>query len=89
MEPHGAVSEHLNRMVEPKAAAAPSFSFGHQEASCWRDIQALHEEWSARGAEFLTPPLDRGPEIRCYVRDPDGHLIEVGQTSPEFLKQIG
>jgi catechol 2,3-dioxygenase-like lactoylglutathione lyase family enzyme len=43
----------------------------------------------ARGAEFLTPPQDRGPEIRCYVRDPDRHLIEVGQTSPEFLKQIG
>ncbi len=20
-------------------------------------------------------------EIRCYLRDPDGHLIEVGQTT--------
>jgi hypothetical protein len=20
-------------------------------------------------------------EIRCYMRDPDGHLIEVGQTT--------
>jgi hypothetical protein len=29
------------------------------------DIHAVHEEWSARGAEFLTPPQDRGPEIRC------------------------
>jgi catechol 2,3-dioxygenase-like lactoylglutathione lyase family enzyme len=45
------------------------------------DIQAVYEEWSARGAEFLTPPLDRGPEIRCYLRDPDGHLIEVGQST--------
>jgi len=45
------------------------------------DIQALYEEWSARGAEFLTPPMDRGREIRCYIRDPDGHLIEVGQTT--------
>jgi catechol 2,3-dioxygenase-like lactoylglutathione lyase family enzyme len=44
------------------------------------DIAALHEDWSARGAEFLTPPLDREREIRCYMRDPDGHLIEVGQT---------
>ena len=34
---------------------------------------------SARGAKFLTPPIDRGGEIRCYMRDPDGHLIEVGQ----------
>jgi catechol 2,3-dioxygenase-like lactoylglutathione lyase family enzyme len=53
------------------------------------DIQAIYAEWSARGAEFLTPPQDRGAEIRCYIRDPDGHLIEVGQTSPAFLEQIG
>jgi catechol 2,3-dioxygenase-like lactoylglutathione lyase family enzyme len=43
------------------------------------DIDAVYRQWSARGAEFLTPPIDRGAEIRCYVRDPDGHLIEVGQ----------
>ena len=43
------------------------------------DIHTVYEQWSARGAEFLTPPIDRGPEIRCYMRDPDGHLIEVGQ----------
>ena len=51
------------------------------------DIQAIYADWSSRGAEFLTPPQDRGAEIRCYLRDPDGHLIEVGQTSPEFLEQ--
>jgi catechol 2,3-dioxygenase-like lactoylglutathione lyase family enzyme len=45
------------------------------------DIQAIYDDWSARGAEFLTPPQDRGPEIRCYLRDPDGHLIEVGQAT--------
>ena len=43
------------------------------------DIAAVYAEWRARGAEFLTPPIDRGSEIRCYMRDPDGHLIEVGQ----------
>ena len=43
------------------------------------DIGAAYEQWSSRGAEFLTPPIDRGIEIRCYMRDPDGHLIEVGQ----------
>jgi catechol 2,3-dioxygenase-like lactoylglutathione lyase family enzyme len=46
------------------------------------DIASVYEEWKARGAEFLTPPMDRGAEIRCYIRDPDGHLIEVGQTTP-------
>jgi catechol 2,3-dioxygenase-like lactoylglutathione lyase family enzyme len=51
------------------------------------DIHAVYTEWSARGAEFLTPPQDRGAEIRCYLRDPDGHLIEVGQTNPAFLEQ--
>jgi catechol 2,3-dioxygenase-like lactoylglutathione lyase family enzyme len=45
------------------------------------DIQACYEEWGAKGAEFLTPPQDRGAEIRCYMRDPDGHLIEVGQST--------
>jgi catechol 2,3-dioxygenase-like lactoylglutathione lyase family enzyme len=53
------------------------------------DIQAVYAQWSARGAEFLTPPQDRGAEIRCYLRDPDGHLIEVGQTAQAFLDQIG
>ena len=45
------------------------------------DIAAVYAEWSARGAEFLTEPKDHGREIRAYVRDPDGHLIEVGQTT--------
>jgi catechol 2,3-dioxygenase-like lactoylglutathione lyase family enzyme len=45
------------------------------------DIRAVHEEWASRGARFLTPPQDLGREIRCYARDPDGHLIEVGQTT--------
>jgi catechol 2,3-dioxygenase-like lactoylglutathione lyase family enzyme len=45
------------------------------------DIQAVYAEWSARGAEFLTPPKEHETEIRCYIRDPDGHLIEVGQTT--------
>jgi catechol 2,3-dioxygenase-like lactoylglutathione lyase family enzyme len=45
------------------------------------DIHAVYAEWSARGAEFLTPPKEHETEIRCYIRDPDGHLIEVGQTT--------
>jgi lactoylglutathione lyase len=45
------------------------------------DIDRAYREWSARGAEFLTEPKDHGRELRAYLRDPDGHLIEVGQTS--------
>ena len=45
------------------------------------DIEAVYQEWSSRGARFLTPPINRGAEIRCYLRDPDGYLIEVGQAT--------
>jgi predicted enzyme related to lactoylglutathione lyase len=45
------------------------------------DIRASYEEWRRRGAEFLTEPKDHGREIRCYMRDPDGYIIEVGQTT--------
>jgi catechol 2,3-dioxygenase-like lactoylglutathione lyase family enzyme len=44
------------------------------------DIDAAYTEWKARGADFLTPPKQHPVEIRCYIRDPDGHIIEVGQT---------
>jgi len=48
------------------------------------DISAVYAEWSAKGAEFLTEPKDHGREIRAYIRDPDGHLIEVGQTTTQL-----
>jgi catechol 2,3-dioxygenase-like lactoylglutathione lyase family enzyme len=44
------------------------------------DIATVYKEWSAKGVEFLTEPKDHEREIRAYVRDPDGHLIEVGQS---------
>jgi len=45
------------------------------------DIAKFYRESSAKGAEFLTEPKDHGQEIRAYLRDPDGHLIEVGQLT--------
>jgi len=45
------------------------------------DIKACYEEWGSKGAEFLTEPKQHQSEIRCYMRDPDGHLIEVGQST--------
>lgn len=45
------------------------------------DIHTVYRVWRAQGAQFLTPPQDRDGEIRCYLRDPDGYLIEVGQTT--------
>lgn len=46
------------------------------------DIWQVYRDWTAKGATFLTEPKDHGVEIRAYVRDPDGHLIELGQFVP-------
>ena len=55
------------------------------------DIQACYRDWKAKGAEFVTEPIDRVAEVRCYMRDPDGYLIEVGQATGmlegEFAKK--
>jgi catechol 2,3-dioxygenase-like lactoylglutathione lyase family enzyme len=44
------------------------------------DIWTSYEGWKKKGAEFITEPKEHEVEIRCYIRDPDGYLIEVGQT---------
>ena len=43
------------------------------------NCQAAYKILKARGAEFLTPPYDRGGEIRCFFRDPDGRLLEISE----------
>ncbi len=45
------------------------------------DIRRCYEVWSSRGAKFITEPKIHATEMRCYIRDPDGYLIEVGQTT--------
>lgn len=45
------------------------------------DCQKAYEILKARGAKFLTPPYNWGPEIRCFFRDPDGHLFEISQLT--------
>lgn len=44
------------------------------------DCNAAYDTLRSRGAEFLTPPVDRGGEIRCFFRDPDGHLLEISEV---------
>jgi catechol 2,3-dioxygenase-like lactoylglutathione lyase family enzyme len=48
------------------------------------DIKSCYETWKRRGAEFITEPMEKYGETRCYIRDPDGYVIEVGQSKPEF-----
>jgi predicted enzyme related to lactoylglutathione lyase len=45
------------------------------------DIQACYKLWKSRGAEFITEPIAKYGEARCYIRDPDGYIIEVGQSN--------
>jgi lactoylglutathione lyase len=45
------------------------------------DIKRCYDVWSSRGAKFITEPKVHATEVRCYMRDPDGYLIEVGQTT--------
>ena len=44
------------------------------------DCQKAYDILKERGAEFLTPPVNWGYEIRCFFRDPDGHLFEISQA---------
>ena len=45
------------------------------------DIKRYYDVWFSRGAKFITEPKIHATELRCYMRDPDGYLIEVGQTT--------
>jgi catechol 2,3-dioxygenase-like lactoylglutathione lyase family enzyme len=70
---------------KPDVVAAPPQNDGILSAAMnvrVADIRACYELWKARGAHFLTEPKTHKAEIRCYIRDPDGYLIEVGQATP-------
>ena len=53
---------------------------GHEMTIRVPDCRAAYEVLRARGAEFLTPPVDHGWETRAFFRDPDGHLIEISEV---------
>ena len=45
-----------------------------------QDCQQAYDTLLSRGAQFLTPPYDWGAEVRCFFRDPDGHLFEISES---------
>jgi catechol 2,3-dioxygenase-like lactoylglutathione lyase family enzyme len=63
-------------MASPSDTSHVDHSFTIRVADC----RAAYEALVARGATFLTPPYDWGAEIRCFFRDPDGHLFEISQA---------
>jgi catechol 2,3-dioxygenase-like lactoylglutathione lyase family enzyme len=69
---------------KPKVVFAPPTNpniVSHQMTLRVPDCRAAYETLRARGAEFLTPPVDRNGEIRCFFRDPDGHLLEISEVT--------
>ena len=68
---------------KPDVTFAPPSDTTHVDHSFTikvQDCQAAYETLRTRGAEFLTPPYDWGAEIRCFFRDPDGHLFEISES---------
>lgn len=55
-----------------------SHSYTIRVKDCERSYKALRE----KNVEFITPPVSRGPETRCFFRDPDGHLFEISEYRP-------
>jgi catechol 2,3-dioxygenase-like lactoylglutathione lyase family enzyme len=65
--------------VEFKIPTHPN-SVSHAMTIRVPDCNSAYEILKSRGAEFLTPPYDWGAEIRCFFRDPDGHLFEISES---------
>ena len=77
------VSEGGPTADKPAVVFAPPADAGrvsHAMTLRVADCQAAYEALRSRGAIFLTPPHDWGSEIRCFLRDPDGHLVEISQS---------
>jgi catechol 2,3-dioxygenase-like lactoylglutathione lyase family enzyme len=62
------------------AAPVDPLTVSHSMTIRVPDCQAAYETLQARGAEFLTPPVDHGWEVRAFLRDPDGHLLEISEA---------
>ena len=45
------------------------------------DCRGTYDLLTSRGAVFLTPPVASAWEIRAFFRDPDGHLLEISETT--------
>ena len=74
----GPTPDNPDVILAPPQPGDPISSFMNVRVA---DIAAFYSDAKSKGAQFLTEPLDRKAEIRCYLRDPDGYLIEIGQAT--------
>jgi catechol 2,3-dioxygenase-like lactoylglutathione lyase family enzyme len=66
------------------APPADPNNVSHEMTIRVRDCRAAYQALRSRGAEFLTPPVEYEWEVRCFFRDPDGHLLEISEArSPQ------
>ena len=71
-----AMAKTLAMSLEAPAANAPGFEIGFKVD----DVDTAVSELVARGASPAVAPTDRfWGQRTAYVRDPDGHLIELAQ----------
>lgn len=71
-----AMAKTLGMALDPPVSNAPGFELGFKVS----DVDAGFAELIARGAQPVMPPTDRfWGQRTAYLRDPDGHLIELAQ----------
>lgn len=61
--------------IPPKNRDDVSHSFTIRVNDCQKSYEIL----KSRGIDFITPPMSRGAETRCFFHDPDGHLFEISE----------
>ena len=62
------------------APPADPRTVGHAMTIRVPDCRAAYETLRRRGARFLTAPVESSWEVRCFLRDPDGHLLELSES---------
>ena len=71
-----AMAKTLGMALAPPVSNAPGFEVGFKIS----DVDAAFTKLIARGARPVMPPTDRfWGQRTAYLRDPDGHLIELVQ----------
>ena len=71
-----AMAQVLGMSLQTPSPNAPGFEIGFKVD----DVDAVMNELVARGVSPAVPPTDRfWGQRTAYVRDPDGHLIELAQ----------
>ncbi|MFN0092976.1 MAG: VOC family protein [Acidimicrobiales bacterium] len=81
-----AMADTLGAPAAPPDPDRPGFELGFKVG----DVDAAFAELTAAGAAAVTPPTDRAWGQRtAYVRDPDGHLIELAEDARRPRGAVG